>query len=307
VDEGQHAPHEPLDPRREPGSPRRSRRRQDHSSSRPAGRARRKPRCGTKRARKRLFHATASWWSARSPVSTWNPERPPAKRNPATAKAPPHARRASAARAAPARPMTGRSAGGAPELHEDGRQQVDPERVAQPLVGQDRVLGPEGRAPGEVLDVGPVQGQVAVVVGQERQQRPAPLVDDPSELADRDRGEGGEGHGAPGSVALRAATPHGSRERVQRTASRRRRPPRRGSRPRPRGSATRRPRRRQAAQPRGHDAKTTAARDPQDVHSRPGAYPQARSITAQPFHGLRAPFFHRPGPVLHRFSRIRRP
>ena len=52
------------------------------------------------------------------------------------------------------------------ELHEHGRQQVHAERVPQPLPRQDRVLGPEGRAAREVADVGPVQRQVAVVVGE---------------------------------------------------------------------------------------------------------------------------------------------
>ena len=78
------------------------------------------------------------------------------------------------------------------ELHRDGRQQIDAERVVEARLREDRVFRPEGGARREVPHVGPVQGQVAVVVRQQCQQHTAPLEDEPAELADGDEREGAE-------------------------------------------------------------------------------------------------------------------
>ena len=129
------------------------------------------------------------------------PDSPPENRNAATAKPRPQPKRANAP-AGPSRRRPKRHEGGADgdaDLHRERRDQIDAEGIVQPLAGEDRVLGPEGPPFARYCDVGPVQRQVAVVVGQEREERPVSLVGEPEELAEAGGGKATQGHPVPGS------------------------------------------------------------------------------------------------------------
>ncbi len=88
------------------------------------------------------------------------------------------------------------------DLHEEGRDEIDTDRVVEPLAGEDRVLGPEESTAREELDVGPVQGEIAVVIGQEGKDPAVALEGQPQELARRDEQQRAQGGKVPRTGAL---------------------------------------------------------------------------------------------------------
>ncbi len=78
------------------------------------------------------------------------------------------------------------------ELHDEGRHEVDPERVAESLPGGDRVVRPEAGPAREVAHVRPMERHVAVVVGQEGQDVRTAFEGNAEELPQRHDAENGE-------------------------------------------------------------------------------------------------------------------
>ena len=224
-----------------------------------------------------------------------NPARPPAKRKPGdgegAAPAPKRERRRAGAPASAHRRKHERQRHA--ELHEDRRQQVDAERIAQALAGEDRVLAARRRAAGHVPHVRPVQRQVAVVVaaaasaarrrarrrasrtggGRRRAKAASAIVSRPTDRAREALGAATRAPRAPPR-----ATPVSSDATRDPGSQRAREHRQKGRGPGGRGRAARPP------PPAGHVASISTAR-PQRVHSATGLHRRSHrlsTVRAQP-------------------------